>query len=310
MSGETLERARGHWPHILAALGIDRKFLRNRHGPCPLCGGRDRYRFDDRNGNGDYYCGGCGPGVGITMVRKLHNWDFKTAADEIDRIIGGENPKNPTPPVNYEPAPANDRNPLTPEERLRRLKEVIAEAGDAELVAEYLGGRGLSIFPTVLCGHGCLPYRHDDRYYGRLPAMVAPILGPDGRLQSVHRTYLADDIPARKKIMLKVETIRGAAVRLFQPAHELGVGTGIETSIAARELFGIPTWALLADALMKTFVPPPGVRRLVIFGDNDASFSGQTASYDMAKRLGPDLDEVEVKIPPDVGTDWLDVLNQ
>ena len=42
--------AHGRWPEILAALGIDPAALRNRHGPCPGCGGRDRFRFDD-NGN-------------------------------------------------------------------------------------------------------------------------------------------------------------------------------------------------------------------------------------------------------------------
>ena len=36
----TVERARGRWREILPRLGIDARFLVNRHGPCPLCGGR------------------------------------------------------------------------------------------------------------------------------------------------------------------------------------------------------------------------------------------------------------------------------
>ena len=36
-----------HWPEILVGLGIDPQFLVRRHGPCPACGGKDRFRFDD-----------------------------------------------------------------------------------------------------------------------------------------------------------------------------------------------------------------------------------------------------------------------
>ena len=47
------DRARGRWPGILTALGVPAKALRNRHGPCPVCGGKDRFRFDDKGGAGN-----------------------------------------------------------------------------------------------------------------------------------------------------------------------------------------------------------------------------------------------------------------
>ena len=93
----TIERARGRWREILPQLGIDTRFLVNKHGPCPLCGGRDRFRFDDRDGTGSYYCNQCGAGVGVILVRKLHGWDHETACDEIDKIIGVE--REPTKPA-------------------------------------------------------------------------------------------------------------------------------------------------------------------------------------------------------------------
>ncbi|EEY1441531.1 DNA primase, partial [Escherichia coli] len=40
--------ARGHWSRILPALGVN--VLKNRHQPCPVCAGKDRFRFDDREG--------------------------------------------------------------------------------------------------------------------------------------------------------------------------------------------------------------------------------------------------------------------
>ena len=73
--GGTIERARHRWREILPQLGIETRFLTNKHGPCPLCGGKDRFRFDDKDGSGSYYCR-CGPGVGVILVCKKNGWDF------------------------------------------------------------------------------------------------------------------------------------------------------------------------------------------------------------------------------------------
>ena len=68
---DTITRARGRWKEILPQFGIDPKFLTNRHGPCPLCRGKDRFRFDDKDGSGSYFCNQCGPGSGVILIRKL-----------------------------------------------------------------------------------------------------------------------------------------------------------------------------------------------------------------------------------------------
>lgn len=64
----TVSHALGHWPRILPALGI--QVLKNRHQPCPVCGGSDRFRFDDREGRGTWYCNQCGAGDGLKLVEK------------------------------------------------------------------------------------------------------------------------------------------------------------------------------------------------------------------------------------------------
>src|SRR5262245_31051786 len=88
----TVERARGRWREILPAIGISAHFLSKKHGPCPLCGGKDRYRFDDREGSGSYYCNQCGAGNGIILVRKLLKCDHATACRQVDEIIGARSP--------------------------------------------------------------------------------------------------------------------------------------------------------------------------------------------------------------------------
>ena len=86
----TVERCHHRWRELLPLFGIETRFLKNQHGPCPLCGGKDRFRFDDRDGTGSYYCNQCGAGTGLLLIRKLKGWDHATACSEVDKIIGTE----------------------------------------------------------------------------------------------------------------------------------------------------------------------------------------------------------------------------
>src|SRR5262245_16407636 len=69
------------WATALEHLGVPAAALRRRHGPCPACGGKDRFRYTDRHGHGDFYCNGCGPGDGFTLLQRLHGWTLNEAKD-------------------------------------------------------------------------------------------------------------------------------------------------------------------------------------------------------------------------------------
>jgi putative DNA primase/helicase len=300
MSGETIERARHRWREILPQLGIDTRFLTKKHGPCPLCGGKDRFRFDDKDGEGTYYCGQCGAGAGIILIRKKHGWNFKTACDAIDKILGEVRPIERPEAVEKDDAGR----------RLRAIERALAEARDPGVAAAYLQHRGLTVTSSVLRGDARCPYFDDDRHLvGRYPAVVAPIIGPEGSLQSAHRIYDAEVEP-RKKSLPAVSTINGGAVRLQEPGEDLGVAEGVENALAAHELFRVPVWAALTANGIKTFEPPRGLLRLHVFADNDANYVGQSAAYQLAHRANRDGITVEVHVPPIADTDWLDVLNQ
>ena len=68
---EVTHAAAGRWPSVLAGLHINVPDSPRRHGPCPSCGGSDRFRFDD-GGRGSFICNQCGAGDGLDLIRKVN----------------------------------------------------------------------------------------------------------------------------------------------------------------------------------------------------------------------------------------------
>jgi putative DNA primase/helicase len=79
--------ARGQWPTILTELGLSIP-KRGQHGPCPTCGGKDRFRLDDKEGRGTWICSQCGAGDGLTLLAKATRKSTKEAAQEVASLLG------------------------------------------------------------------------------------------------------------------------------------------------------------------------------------------------------------------------------
>jgi putative DNA primase/helicase len=265
-----------------------------------MCGGRDRFRFDNKDGRGTWFCSHCGAGDGVTLVMGVKGYSFKEAAIEIEQAAGI------VPSVRSAPA-ADDG------QKVERLKLIWSEGyplvpGDEAMV--YLAGRGLVLDtpPKSLRFHPGLAYMDGDRFLGKFPAMLALVTGQDGKAVTIHRTFLKDGekapVPAPKKLM-PGKPFTGAAIRLFEAEEILGIAEGIETAMAASAIFSVPVWSCISAHGIETFDPPPGVRHISIFADNDASYAGQKAAYAAAYRLGQRGFKVEVETPS-VRGDWLD----
>ena len=96
MKRDIIEAARDRWPEILHALaGLSTDQLTDEHQPCPLCGGTDRYRFDDIDGSGSWFCNQCGgkhqsggAGNGMDLLMRCTGWSFADAAKRIEQHLG------------------------------------------------------------------------------------------------------------------------------------------------------------------------------------------------------------------------------
>ncbi|MCP3899854.1 MAG: hypothetical protein GY707_09110 [Desulfobacteraceae bacterium] len=84
----TIKQNINEWGSILNAFGIDSEKLNGKHQPCPACGGVDRFRYDNKFGNGDFYCSGCGAGDGLSLIQRVNGWDFSTTAKELIKYLG------------------------------------------------------------------------------------------------------------------------------------------------------------------------------------------------------------------------------
>jgi putative DNA primase/helicase len=300
----TTEAAHGRWREILTVLGVPASVLNGKHQPCPFCKGKDRFRFDDRTGNGDYYCNQCDAGLGIKFVQLLKGWDYKQAAQEIDKIIGNLPKKNP---------PNRKPSPTASDVELNQIWNASKPIYPDSPVWKYFMMRGLQVTDLykIVLRHAPRMRHPNGQAYN---VLLAKFSDAKGRPQQIMRAYLEPDgtkasaIPHR--LWMKRPLAKGGAIRLGEPDVTMGVAEGIESALSAAKIFKMPVWAVTSEQMLQNWEPPQIARRIYVFGDNDANYVGQTAAYVLAKRLNKENKDraVEVKIPEVEGFDWNDVL--
>ncbi len=305
------ELAHGRWPEILPLLGVDRSLLDGKHQACPFCGGKDRFRFTDHDGEGMYICNQCGPGSGFDLIMGINEVGFSAAALSVRAVLNGAKA-----PVASPQRDSQDKARRNAAKIWKECKEIDRD----NQVVDYLKGRGLTRCATALRIH---PGIYDGQTSKTWPSMVAPIHGPDQELLGLHITHLEMDpdrgvwvkakIDNPKKQRVISRTVSGGSVQLFQmgPSLELGIAEGIETAIAVRELFAVACWSVMSTSGMEKFkLPDTRPMTLRIFADNDKNHAGMKAAYSLANRLAikDDYFNTFVERPPTMG-DWLDFLN-
>lgn len=312
---EVKTTVRGRWPEVLVRLGIEPRFLTRKNGPCPGCGGRDRFMFDDQEGRGTWFCRGGGAGRragdGFALLDHVYGWSFREALEEVASVVALQ------PRLDHVPRERRRRDPeelvAKPDRPTPRAWRILRESchpADVPAAREYLGRRWLWPLPKgcTLRAHPNLPYwiEEEKRELGRFPALVARVDDAEGEFCTVHVTYLwrGDklDVSAPRKIVGPVRGRAAPAVRLLPAGEEMCIGEGIETSLAGGELLGMACWSALNTSLLMRWSPPEKVRKVVVLVDMDQG--GVEAAGALALRLVREQRcEAEMRAAP-VGADW------
>lgn len=282
------DRCNGRWLDILTSpqIGIDASLLDGKHRACPGCKGTDRFRYI-RDDQGGYFCGDH-RGDGFDLLQHVFGGDFAAAATMVEGVIGKD--------ADWKPEPRKQ----TYAERLQSIAKPAPRS-------RYLESRGLDMAPGLRFAWR-VDY-HDGDTVRQFAAMLAPVTR-GGKFLTYHVTYLAEGAkapvdPVRK--ILPGPSLVGACVELYPAAERMGVAEGIETAIAAQMVFGIPVWAALSTALMKSWEPPEIARCVTVFADHDRNAAGQAAAWHLCHRLRMKGIEADVRMPTMYG-DWNDYL--
>ncbi len=306
-----------HWTEILVGLGIDPRFLVRRHDPCPACGGKDRFRFDDREGRGTFYCNQCGAGDGFRLLQNVFGWSFPEALKSVSDFLEGRLI------LGADIRPASVAKDLPSRERL--VKHLWREATSIQKkdpVDTYLRITRridrLDDWPETLRFHPRMLHR-SDHGDSRHPSLVGAMLALDGAFLGLHITYLTDqgqkaNVTPQKRI-LKARpngTINGSAIRLGLPDGQgrLGVSEGLESGLSAMHLTGISVWCGLSANGMKEILLPDCACEVWIFADRDPNGTGQEAARTLSVRLVAEGRRIFVVLPKTGFKDVNDALFQ
>ena len=159
--GTITAKATGQWESIIFSLsGV--KLAKNKHSPCPICGGKDRFRFDDRDGRGTWICNQCGGGKpkagdGLALLADIRGVDAFTAANEVAAYLRLEPQGGFSPNFKKQGANAKAWKPALGQNQIVSSKDV-AQKEDALIgrlrkavlaVSDYFKGKGIA-YPALM----------------------------------------------------------------------------------------------------------------------------------------------------------------
>ena len=284
---------------------------RGRHsfvGPCPVCGGDDRFAINTKKQL--WNCRGCGVGGDvIDFARHVDGYDFVTAVT----TLVGNSLREATPPKPEE----HDGDKDHEHRNLERAKASWGETSPlGQDAIKYFASRRIDI--NNVPGHGGLRF-HPYCPWGKgwTPAIIGRFttaLGNEPR--GIWRRPLSGETP------MTLGPIAGCIIRLWpDEAVERGLvlGEGVETVFAAatrisnRGALLQPAWAAGGTGNIRKFPILSGVESLTLLVDNDLPDqhdrrAGQDAAAACAARWCAAGREVIRLTPKALDADFNDVV--
>ena len=228
--------------------------LRNRSGehvgPCPVCGGTDRFHVGRGRGGARVGCRGCIDGQPADVRRKAFGRVLREAFPERFQSGAGErtartpNPPRRAPERDSEPIPGPDDADTHRAAARRVWNATMPLAGTiAEIYLRHVRGVGHVAVAPALRFSPALSHPYAP---GRFPCLVAGVQDVHGGFLDVQRIYLDREGAPRKAAVEPVRaslgSLAGGAVRLAEPepGRPLLVGEGIESTAAAMLISNLP----------------------------------------------------------------------
>jgi phage/plasmid primase-like uncharacterized protein len=280
------------------------------HGPCPVCGGHDRFSVNIRKGV--WYCRGCAKGGDvISLVRHITGGTFTNAVE----TLAGENWPKPRL-VEARKAPAS-----VSEHRLLALrlwgetKPIVGSVAETYLRTRCVDLDQIPDLEGVLRFHPNCPSNG-----ARHPCLIALLRhAVTDEPTGIMRTALTAD--GRKIGRMALGQKAGSAIKVWpdvEVTSGLVVGEGLETIAAAATRIKHegtrlqPAWALVDAGNLATFPPLPAIEHLTILVDKDQADkrgreAGQAAADACARSWLKAGRQVTQLIPHIVGTDFADI---
>ena len=133
-----LREFNGAWRQTLENYGCHLPSGRH-HGPCPVCGGKDRFRFDDKEGRGTWFCSQCDPqsGGGLLLLSRFLGKPTIEVANE----LLGNTPERSRAPV-YRSFVSEDQIRKENHEQARKGAEALLASSELR-THPYMSDRGL-----------------------------------------------------------------------------------------------------------------------------------------------------------------------
>ncbi|MDM3235745.1 primase-like DNA-binding domain-containing protein [Citrobacter sp. Cf079] len=291
---DTVKQACGHWPRILPALGVT--VIKNRHQSCPVCGGSDRFRFDDKEGRGTWFCNQCGAGDGLKLVEKVFDVTPSEAAGKVNAVTGNLSPVAPEVIAAAEAETVADRKAAAAL-AARLMEKTRPATGNAYLTRKGFTGRECLTL-TTLHKTGGVTYRAGD--------VVVPLYDDSGALVNA-QLINADGL----KRTLKGGQVKGACHILDgkkEAGKRLWIAEGYATALTVHHLTGETVMVALSSVNLLSLASLARHKypacRIVIAADRDLNGDGQTKASAAAESC-----EGVVALPPVFG-DWNDAYTQ
>ncbi len=291
---ETVKQACGHWPRILPALGV--KVMKNRHQACPVCGGSDRFRFDDKEGRGTWFCNQCGAGDGLKLVEKVFGVTASEAAGKVNAVTGNLPPVTPEMIAAAEAETEADRKAAAAL-AVRLMEKTRPTSGNAYLTHKGFPDREC---PVLSATHktGGVMFRAGD--------VVVPLYDDTGALVNL-QLINSDGL----KRTLKGGAVKGACHTIEgkkQAGKRLWIAEGYATALTVHHLTGETVMVALSSVNLLSLASLARQKhpacQIVLAADRDLSGEGQNKAAAAAEAC-----EGVVALPPVFG-DWNDAFMQ